>query len=98
MAVPQQGAEYNLPIPTAPIFGGQTFAVSLGESGEITSLSYGKTSGLGSALGATNDVLGAFKPETTAAKASEVQAEADLIAQQQRLIRCRLSPSQCATK
>ena len=83
---------YKLPIPKAASFGKQTFKVTLSEAGAVTNISYGKTAGTAGALNA----LGAIaNVETAAVKAAELKAQADLIAQQQRLVRCRAKPDQC---
>lgn len=92
--VPQQ-ATYQLPIPKAAMFGKQNFSLSVGDSGAITSIEYGKNTGAGSAVDVLGAAATAAAPETTAAKAADVQAQADLIAQQQRLARCQAQPAQC---
>jgi hypothetical protein len=87
-----QSATYKLPIPKAALFGKQTFTLAVSEAGAVTSVGYGKTSATAGVLNA----LGAIAaPETTAAKAAELKAEADLIAQQQRLVICQTKPSDC---
>lgn len=86
-------ATYPLPIPKAPLFGKQTFALTVAEDGSISMLGYGTTSGAAAVLGAVDAAL---KPETASAKAAELKAEADLIAQQQRLAVCQTRPSDCS--
>jgi hypothetical protein len=85
---------YKLPIPKAALFGKQTFALTLAESGAVTSVGYGKTTGAASALNALGAIAGA-ETQITAAKAAELKAQADVIAQQQRLVLCETKPDQC---
>ena len=86
---------YVLPIPKAALFGKQSFSLALSEAGVITSVEYGKNTGAASVLNAAGAAATAQAPETTAAKAADVKAQADLIAQQQRLARCQANPAQC---
>jgi hypothetical protein len=58
--------DYVLPIPKAALFGGQTFSLTLSESGAVTALSYGKTSGAPAALGAANSVATTITPPAAA--------------------------------
>ncbi len=94
VAVPVAGT-YDLPIPTAALFGKQNFALTLNEAGAVVSVDYGKTAGAAGALNAINAAATAAAPESTANQAADVKAQADLIAQQQRLIRCQTHPAQC---
>ena len=93
--VPQLGDPYSLPVPKAALFGKQSMELALTESGLITTLKYGKESGTAGMLNVLNAGLTEAKPDTAAARAAEIKAEADLIAQQQRLIRCQLDASKC---
>jgi hypothetical protein len=86
---------YILPIPRAALFGGQNFSLALNEAGVVTSVDYGKKSGVSGALNAAGAVATAEQPESPAAKAADLKAQADIIAQQQRLTRCRANPSTC---
>jgi hypothetical protein len=95
LPVAQFGTPYALPIPAPPMFGKQVFAVSFLESGALTSVQYAGNTGTGQILNVTSSALTALQGETTAQKAAEVKAEADLIAQHQRLIRCRADPKTC---
>jgi hypothetical protein len=83
---------YKLPIPKAAMFGKQSFALTLAESGAVTSVGYGKTAGTAGVFSALGSIASA---ETPAAKAAELKSEADLIAQQQRLVLCQTKPDQC---
>jgi hypothetical protein len=86
---------YQLPIPKAAAFGKQTFCLTLAESGAVTAVGYGKLSGASGGLNAATSVAGAAAPESTANQAADIKARADLIAQQQRLARCKAQPDKC---
>jgi hypothetical protein len=94
VTVPGTGT-YTLPIPKAALFGKQSFSLSLAESGAITAVDYGKLSGAAGALNAGNTIAAAVEPESAAAKAADVKAQADLIVQQQRLMKCQRTPATC---
>lgn len=95
VSIPQAGLYYSVVMPTAAVFGNQKFAIGLAESGAITSIQYAKDNGLSSALGAASSVLSEFKPGTPADEAAKLKAKADVIAQQQRLVRCQIDPKGC---
>jgi hypothetical protein len=95
VAVAQAGTPYKIPIPRGAFFGKQVFAVSFAESGALSSLQYAALSGDAQALNATNAMAAGLKPDTTAEKLGQVKAEADLIAQQERLVRCKANPTDC---
>lgn len=94
--VPMKGdtSTYNLPIPKAALFGKQSFALKLSESGAVVSVSYGKNVGAAGALNALTSLQGAGTAAETAETAS-LRAQADRIAQQQRLMLCQTKPDQC---
>ena len=92
--VAQVGTLYYLPIPAPKIFGKEVFAASFTDSGMLTSIQYVKNTGAGQALNVINSGLTALESET-AQSAEKVKAEADLIAQQQRLAQCLVNPSTC---
>lgn len=83
---------YSLPIPKAALFGKQSFALALSESGTVTSVSYGKTTG---AVGALNAAGAVATMETAATKAATLRGENDFIAQQERRVLCITKPEQC---
>jgi hypothetical protein len=83
---------YKLPIPKAALFGKQTFSVILSEAGAVTSIGYGKNVGT---IGALNALGTIASTQTMAAKAADLKAQADLIAQQQRVVLCETKPDQC---
>ncbi|KQV49206.1 hypothetical protein ASC95_16390 [Pelomonas sp. Root1217] len=92
--VPLKDKDFMLPIPKPALFGKQTFQLAVAESGRITSLGYGSTSGAAGALGAVAVVAGEPITEDNA-RAAAAKAAADLIAQQQRLANCLLKPTEC---
>jgi hypothetical protein len=61
----------------------------------LTSVQYVSNSGAAGALGSANSLATIAQGETTSAKVAEVKAEADLIAQQQRLLQCQADPKSC---
>lgn len=93
--VAQLGTLYKLPIPTPALFGKELMAASFAESGALTSLQFTSNTGAGQLLNVANAAETAAKPETATQKAADVKAEADLIAQQQRLVQCLADPKNC---
>ena len=93
--VPQDGTAYSLPIPRAALFGNHTFKLSLSDSGQITSIEYGNTSGTSAALDSAQSVEAALKRDTPADTAAELKGKADAIAQQERLSKCQKDASSC---
>lgn len=90
----QRGVDYTIPIPKAAFFGKQSIAVGFDEAGGLTLLQYGKESGVASALGAAKAGVDAAQ-NTRAETIAELKGEADLIAAQQRLVKCQTSPATC---
>lgn len=86
---------YYLPLPKAAVFGKQSFSLTLSEAGAITAIDYGQLTGAAGPLNAATAAAAPFAGKSTADKAAELQAQADLIAQQQRLVRCQAHPDQC---
>lgn len=84
---------YALLVPVGSAGGSSQFELTLADSGRITHLKYGGTPAGADALSAVGALLAA-KPDD-AAQAKALQAKADRIAQQQRLVACRVSPSTC---
>lgn len=95
--VPVPGQETIFPIPRAALFGGNTSVVTLADSGAITSIRYARTSGAAAALGGASQLVSRADGDTAAEEAAEADAQADRIAQQQRLVRCRADPTTCPT-
>jgi hypothetical protein len=94
--IPQVGKTFQLPIQKAPLFGSNSFELALSDSGRVTKLKY---SGGGDAAGVFGVIDGALgikgKDPSAADQAKDVQGEADLIYQQQRLVMCKADPTAC---
>jgi hypothetical protein len=86
---------YQIPIPSPAMFGKTAFGISLSDYGSVTSLHYGETDGASEAMDAVGQIANALKPKTTEEVSNDLKGQADLIAQQQRLIGCEVSPSTC---
>ena len=86
---------YYLPIPVAALFGTQKLTLSVAESGLVTQIDYVKNTGLAGAANAANTIVGALTPESASAKASDIKAQADVLAQEARLHRCLANPATC---
>jgi hypothetical protein len=86
---------YDLPIPTAALFGTQKFVLNLSEAGVVTAVDYGKSTGAAGAANAAGSIATALTPESATSKVADIKAQADLIAQQQRLNRCQANPTTC---
>ena len=95
LPVAQLGTVYNFPVQKPPLFGKQVFAASFAESGALASVQYASNTGAGQALNVLNAAVPVLQGETTAQKAAALKAEADLIAQQQRLVQCQANPTTC---
>jgi hypothetical protein len=92
--VPQWGTRYTVPVPKPPLFGSNEVNLTLNDSGKIKSLKYGSTNGakdLGTAISTIANQI----DETDSEKAAALKNEADIIAQQQRLIKCQTNPTEC---
>lgn len=87
-------ATYTVPIPRAAFFGKQSFAMTLSDAGDITSITYGKLSGAAAALNGGNSIA-TVKTTDTTAEVAQLKARADLIAQRQRLLKCEVEPGEC---
>jgi hypothetical protein len=85
--------EYSkVPIPKAPVFGKQTFVLGLYDSGAVSNLGYAQTTGIAAVLNAAGALAA---QDTSSAKAADLKAQADVIAQQQRLVLCTTKPAEC---
>jgi hypothetical protein len=89
--VPQLGNPYTVPIPKGRPFGKQSLELALTDSGAITTLHYGRESGTAAVIGSVNDIVGAFPTET-----ATLNAQSDLIAAQQKNLKCKMDPSNCS--
>lgn len=88
----------QIPIPKPAFFGQRKFSLTLADNGAITKIGYVSTgvSDTADALGAIGSAVGATnKPLTTSQQAAALQAQADLIYQQQRLANCQAKPESC---
>ncbi len=85
---------YQIPLPQAGAFGTTKFAITVAESGAVTSLTYARGSGAAAAANSAAGVLNGVS-QSAAERAAELEAEADVIAQSQRLARCRAQPENC---
>ncbi len=88
----------KVPIPKPAFFGQRKFSLTLAPSGSITKIGYVTTGALDSAdaIGAIGSaVLASPKEPTVAQQAAALQAQADLIFQQQRLANCQVKPESC---
>lgn len=92
--VGQRGKEYDLRIPKAALFGMQQVGVTFDDSGNLGSVQYGKDTGAAALLGTIQAGVDQFQI-TAAEEAAALKSEADVIAAQQRLIRCRTNPKSC---
>jgi len=95
VAVAQLGKVYRLPLPTPVVFGKEATSLTFSDSGALTSIQYASTSASGSALNVVDAGIDLLKGKSTADKSAEVKAEADLIAQNQRLASCLADRANC---
>lgn len=93
--VAQFGVDYPLPLPKPSAFGKEAIAATFLDSGKLSSIQFVTNTGGAAGLNALNAGLAATAPTTTAQKAEQLKAEADLLAQQQRLATCRADPKNC---
>jgi len=95
LTVANFGTEYPLALPSPTLFGKKTLAATFAESGALTSLQYASETGAGGVANVVSAVADATKGKTAADKAADVKAQADLIAEQQRLVACRIDATTC---
>ncbi len=95
LTVAQKGTDYVAPIPRAAMFGKETFAIALSDSGALTSVQYSDTNGAAAMANSITAALAATAGETTSQQVAGLKSESDLIAQQQRLVQCRANPVTC---
>ena len=94
LPVPMQET-YQVPIPSPATFGKTAFGIALSDYGSITTLHYGETSGAPDATDAMGQIAKALQPKSPEDQATALKGQADLIAQQQRLIGCEVAPTNC---
>jgi len=88
----------TVPIPEAYLFGQTMFALAIADSGMITQLQYGSTSGASDVTNAVSSIATKLTPKTAEQKAEAVQGQADLIYQNERLAICEANPASCSSK
>lgn len=93
--IPQTGVTYTLPIPHGFWFGDGNAEFKFADNGSLTSIQYNHTSGASAANGALATIQDKLDGDTNAEKAAKLKDEADVIAQDQRLQRCRENPESC---
>jgi hypothetical protein len=93
--VPSTKFTYDLPLPKTTAFGKNLLELSLSDAGAITSIHYGKENGLASSMNAASSIVTELKPKSASEQAAQLQARADVIAQQQRLAVCLAEPASC---
>lgn len=86
---------YDVPLPQAALFGKVSYSLTLTEAGALSSIEYGKLAGAASGANVISAAATALAPPSSVTQAADVKAQADLIAQQQRLARCQAQPDKC---
>lgn len=94
LPVAHLGTEYSIPVAKAAAFGKQTFVIGFDESGAIATVQFQATTGAPQVLNVIGSALSAVQGQA-AAKAEAANAEADLIAAQQRLAECLANKADC---
>jgi hypothetical protein len=95
VAVAQFGTAYSLPVPKPAIFGKSAVSFAFADSGALTTAQFTSVNGTAQALSGLDSLLTIAQGESTASKAADVKAQADLIAQQQRLVQCLADHAIC---
>lgn len=93
--VAQFGSPYKLPIPPPTAFGKRLLAAAFAESGALTSIQFASNTGAGQGLNVIAAGLDSTAGATAEEKVAAVKTQADLIAQQQRLVQCLTDPPNC---
>lgn len=94
--VPQHGTKYDLPIQKSPWFGQNVFALDLSQSGHVTKIQYTGNRGSAELSGVISEAQTQYKDESLQDDLDKAKAEADLIYQQQRLVKCQADPAECS--
>ena len=95
LPIAQWGTDYMIPLPYPKLFGKSTFSAKFSGNGSLTTIGYSREGGSGALAEGVGSLADTLAPPTTSEQAAQVKAEADLIAQQQRLLRCQLKPDEC---
>jgi hypothetical protein len=90
----------SIPIGESRPFGKITTVLTVAGSGLVNKLEYNKGSGAADLVTAASQIASQTRPQpqTAAQRAAEIQGQADLIYQQQRLVICQATPTQCPSK
>lgn len=86
---------YILLLPKAAAFGETSFELSVADSGAVTELNYGQESGGSELFDLGGTIVDTLSGDSVSEQLNEVRAQADLIAQQARLVRCQANPTEC---
>lgn len=95
LPVAHKGKDYDLPLQRPSLFGKGVLAANFNDAGGLTMIQFVANTGAGQALNVLSAAQSAAAGSSTSEKAALVKAEADLIAQQQRLLQCRADPTNC---
>lgn len=96
LMIPERGQLYDIIVPAGQLFGTNEMELEIGPAGNVTKVKYGSTSGVSDGIGSLNSLVEALDDSTSSTEqAAELKGQADIIAQQQRLIRCQVDPSTC---
>nr|WP_310523738.1 hypothetical protein [Polymorphobacter sp.] len=93
--VGQSGTTYALPIPAPAAFGKTSFSAAFAESGALTSVNYGAETGAGQVANVVAAAAEATQGQSTSDQVSEINAQSDLIAAQERLAACLADRTNC---
>lgn len=95
ITVAQYGTPYQLPLPKPALFGKIATSYAFSDSGALTTAQFTSTDGTSQALSGLNSLFTVAQGESAATKAADIKAQADLIAQQQRLAQCLADRTTC---
>lgn len=94
LPVAQFGEKYVIPLGKPAMAGVVKTVLAFDDNGSLTSINYVANSGTDDVMDVANTVAAAAKNHVSD-EAAALKAKADLIAQQQRLVACRISPKDC---
>jgi len=95
LAVGQLGTRYRIPIPRAAVFGKQSFELVLDDSGGLTQIKYGKSTGAGQAIAVGQQGVEAVRPLTDVERAAAIEADIALRKAQDHRAKCLADPAEC---
>ncbi|CAM3555785.1 hypothetical protein BOSP111201_12390 [Bordetella sputigena] len=93
--VSQWGLDYEVPIPAPALFGSTNFEVAFDKSGALEKLTYGKGDGMAAATAAAANAAQQYA-DRYADQAARAEGEINAIIANEKLVRCRADPKQCA--